>query len=214
MRTPTTSCSCSTRTLGFESPSTACLLKFPWGGVGFYDLDARNDNPVMTKMTQTAQALGFEVSSATCWGGEVICGSSAELGSLLDFCESVQRRMEQFGVYSDRGDEFLLFAAGAAGLLPAVRRLNPYIARIWTGRYFTPCEWESKTVLHLPSEKGYAFPLAFKKIAGGSDLFENSFERLCGLRPSRRPLDIRWLAHGVLVKAKPPQATWIDERRN
>lgn len=110
--------------------------------------------------------------------------------------------MEQFGVYSDRGDEFLLFAAGAAGLLPAFRRLNPYIARIWTGRYFTPCEWESKTVLHLPSEKGYAFPLAFKKIAGGSDLFENSFERLCGLRPSRRPLDIRWLAHGLLAKAK------------
>lgn len=113
-------------------------------------------------MTHTAQALGFEASSAMCWGGEVICGSSSELGSLLDCCESVQRRMEQFGVYSDRGDEFLLFAAGAAGLLPAFRRLNPYIARIWTGRYFTPCEWGSKTVLHLPSEKGYAFPLAFK----------------------------------------------------
>lgn len=160
-------------------------------------------------MARTSQALGLEASFATCWGGECICGPSDGLRALLESCGDVQWRMEDCGEYSDRGDEFLLFASGIAGSLPSVRRLNPYIARIWTGRYFTPCEWASKAVLHLPGEKAYAFPIAFKRIVARRGLAEGGFERLCGLRPGKRPLDIRWLVHGAADKAA-GRIRWLD----
>lgn len=138
-------------------------------------------------MARTSQALGFEASFATCWGGECICGSSDGLRALLESCGDVQRRMEDCGEYSDRGDEFPALCVRCREVAALCPQVEPLHRRIWTGRYFTPCEWASKAVLHLPGEKAYAFPIAFKRIVARRGLAEGGFERLCGLRPGKRP---------------------------
>lgn len=154
-------------------------------------------------MESTYRKLGLDwkrVPVPTCWGGEFVCGDSEELGTLLNGCDEVYVRMKEMGISSERGDEFLLYAAANRVGLP-VYPANAYVRRVWTGRYFTPCRHESYAVLHLPAEKNYAFPRAWKALEQGSLISTKRFTRWCGLRPSRRPLDLAWAATRVLQKA-------------
>lgn len=145
--------------------------------------------------------LGWGRSSVpTCWGGEFVCGDAASLGSLLAGCDEAYARMCDLGVVSERGDEFLLYASANRSGFPAAHA-NAYVRRVWTGRYFTPCRHESYAVLHLPAEKNYAFPKAWKALERGDLVDAEVFAGWCGLRPSRRPLDLVWGLTRAMQKA-------------
>ena len=162
--------------------------------VGLYDLDATASSSDRVAMDKTINTLGFPVGSRTFWGGEAILGSRASLRKLLESCNAVFSLMEECQVYSSRGDEFLLYAEDllrrGAGF--SKKRINPYIGRIWTGRYYTPCRWENLSILHLPAAKVYAFPRAYQQLRRTGEVKANSFIRMSGLRPSRRPFDPKW----------------------
>lgn len=144
---------------------------------------------------------GIRLYSLTCWGGEFVCGDAGSLGLLLDGCKDTYARMRKQGVSSKRGDEFLLYASANRAGFPAFSA-NAYVRRVWTGRYFTPCRHESYAVLHFPAEKNYAFPKAWKRLERGELVDTETFVGWCGLRPSKRPLDLAWAMVRVAQKAR------------
>lgn len=172
------------------------------GGVVLYDLHASLSEPDRALMRQEyAELTGGDATHARFFGGELVLGDSAGLGFLLNGCRDVMERMERTGIFSKRGDEFLYFAADALGLLPAVTDANPYIARCWTGRYYSAPRWEDRAILHLPSEKVYAFPKAFRALAKTGGIDGGRFLRWCGLRSSKRRLDPAWICARLLERA-------------
>lgn len=169
-----------------------------------YDLHARLSDSDFLRMREDFSALNIKKVSSqeTFFGGEILCGKSDSLGRLLDGCAAIQQRMIERKYVSNRGDEFLLYSAGVAGLLPSVWSANPYIARCWTGRYYSVPRWEECAILHLPAEKVYSFPRAFKKLACSGSIEASWFEKSCGLRASRRPVSPRWAVKRVYDKVK------------
>ena len=174
------------------------------GGVALYDLHARLSDSDFLKMRKDFSALNIKEGSSqqVFFGGEILCGKNASLKRLLDACAVIQQCMIERKHVSDRGDEFLLYSAGVAGLLPPVSSANPYIARCWTGRYYSVPHWENYAILHLPAEKVYSFPRAFEKLARSGSIESSWFEKSCGLRVSRRPISPRWAVKRICDKVK------------
>lgn len=173
------------------------------GGVFMVGLESHLADKDRVAMEQAYSKLGLgweRVSFPTCWGGEFVCGDARGLEALIDGCDKVYARMCELGVSSERGDEFLLYASANRVGFP-VYCANAYVRRVWTGRYFTPCRHESYVVLHLPAEKNFAFPRAWKSLEQGTLPSTEKFSSWCGLHPSKRPLDLAWATARVLQKA-------------
>ncbi len=169
------------------------------------ELESRLSDNDRIAMERTYNMLNLEWRIAPyprCWGGEFVCGDTSSLRLLLEGCDVVYARMNDLGVFSERGDEFLLYVSANRVGFPAVPA-NGYVHRIWTGRYYTPSRHESYAVLHLPQEKNYAFPRAWRALEQGRLVDTNTFKRWCGLRPSKRPFDPVWGLSRVAQKVGP-----------
>lgn len=172
------------------------------GGVSMIDLHASMADENRQIMDGDLDALGIKASSEATpfYGGELICGRTKALQSLLDGCLQIHEAMVSSGYSSKRGDEFLIYACASTGHLPSVVPANPYIARCWTGRYYSVPRWEGLSVLHLPAEKVYSFPWAYKRLAKVGKIDPVLFERKSGLRHSRRPLSLPWMTKRLMDK--------------
>lgn len=172
-------------------------------GLMLYRLHPNCCDSDLLKMQEELEALsGNCYGSGDCFfGGEIICGCADDIKSLLIACETVMNQMIKKGVVSERGDEFLLFASAAERLLPPVVSANPYIQRLWTGRYWSvTSRWSDLKILHLPAEKVFSFPRAFKVLLRNRSINGCWFERSCGLRVGRRPFSPLWICKRSLDK--------------
>ena len=178
------------------------LIEASGEGISMIDLHASLADENRQKMDSDLSELGLKVSRETTpfYGGELICGRLRALQSLLDGCLRVHEMMVSNGYVSDRGDEFLIYACASMGCLPSVIPANPYVARCWTGRYYSVPRWEGLAVLHLPSEKVYSFPWAYKRLAKVGEIDPAAFEKTAGLRHSRHPFSLPWMAKRLVDK--------------
>ena len=164
------------------------------------DLHAPLSNEDRKKMELDLRCIGVEMTTTVIpfYGGELLCGGTLALRSLLDSCAYVHKEMISRGYVSERGDEFLYYACLAIKSMPVISPANAYAARCWTGRYYSVPRWEDLTVLHLPAEKVYSFPRAYRRLEKLGGLDSVWFERSCGLRLSRRPIAPRWAVKRLL----------------
>lgn len=166
------------------------------------DLHSALNDVDRIKMDADLEYLNIERPSELIpfYGGELLCGGKASLKSLLTCCSGVQEKMISRGYASERGDEFLYYACLAENSAPHITPANAYAARCWTGRYYSVPRWEDLAVLHLPAEKAYSFPRAYKRLVKLGCVDLTWFERSCGLRPSRRPISPLWALKRSLDK--------------
>lgn len=178
------------------------LVEESRGGVMLLDLDSSVESSDRQAMVCDARRLGLDARLARCWGGELIAGSADALRSLVDRLHAVYEQTLSEGVFSRRGDEFLLFCALAD---PSVRMLpaNAYVQRVWTGRHFTPIRHEDYCALHLPAEKNHAFAKAYVHLSRhGRVPLNERFLLWCGLKPSRRPFSPLWVCERCASKVR------------
>lgn len=178
------------------------LIEASGGGISMIDLHSTMNDADRKKMNADLEFLAIEIPPQLIpfYGGELLCGGKESLQSFLAGCSSVQKRMISCGHVSERGDEFLYYACLAENSAPEITSANAYAARCWTGRYYSVPRWEDLAVLHLPAEKVYSFPRAYKRLVKFGSVDPAWFERSCGLRLSRRPVSPFWLLKRSLDK--------------
>lgn len=167
------------------------------------DLHSTMHDSDRMKMNADLECLAIEAPSELIpfYGGELLCGGKTSLQSFLAACSNIQKRMISLGHVSERGDEFLYYACLAENSVPEITSANAYAARCWTGRYYSVPRWEDLAVLHLPAEKVYSFPRAYKQLVKSGSVDSTWFEQSCGLRLSRRPISPLWLLKRSFDKA-------------
>lgn len=172
-------------------------------GLMLYRLHPRAGDRDLVKMQgELASFAEGRAGNGDCFfGGEMVCGTAGALEEYLAACKAVQAQMIEKSAVSERGDEFLVFAAAAEGLLPSVVSANPYIHRLWTGRYWSVVSrWDDLAILHLPAEKVFSFPRAYRRLSRRRSIDGRWFERSCGLRGGVRPFSPLWMAKRSLDK--------------
>lgn len=98
-------------------------------------------------------------------GGELLSGSAADLGALVESCEALEREVAERGKALTT-EEQLLSLAQALGRAH-FEDLSPVARRIWTGpRHGAPAVADpgSLGLWHLPSEKGLGFRRAARSV--------------------------------------------------
>lgn len=185
-----------------QKPLQSLWREMQGGGVYMIDLHADWESENRQSMIGDASVLfDLPFDKAICWGGEIIAGESSDLAVFSRNLTNTYRKTLEKGVFSRKGDEFLVFASQVEE--PAIYPANAYAQRIWTGRHFTPCRHEELALLHLPGEKDHAFEKAYKALEGGGALpCGRTFLKWCGLTPSRRPFSLSWFFERGLSKAK------------
>ncbi len=101
-------------------------------------------------------------------GGELLCGTAADLRELVWSCEALERELAGHGHVLET-EEQLLSLAGALGRVE-FQDLSAVAQRVWTGpRHGAPPPRDSASLglLHLPSEKGLGFRRAAREITSG-----------------------------------------------
>jgi hypothetical protein len=98
-------------------------------------------------------------------GGELLSGTAADLGALVESCEALEREVAEHG-QALTTEEQLLSLAQALGRA-RFQDLSPVARRIWTGpRHGAPAVADPGLLglWHLPSEKGLGFRRAARAV--------------------------------------------------
>jgi len=157
------------------------------------------------KVGELAVDLGASHTSLDWVGGELLCGSAADLLALVASCEELERELAVAGRALET-EEQLLSLAGALGRV-RFEDLSTVAQRVWTGpRHGAPAPRDSAALglLHLPSEKGLGFRRAARAITSGRgerlardlEVPERTLKRfnVQGAGWARRLRDDGWLA--------------------
>jgi hypothetical protein len=121
------------------------------------------DNPNEKIMQQELKRI-FNLENCIHWGGEFVCGSRERLQVFLNYAKELFETMVEKGIYSTRGDEFILTAALRKF---AVKSASAYVDRCWTGKgyYFTSTHmYYGLAALHLPDEKWRGIQRLYNKL--------------------------------------------------
>jgi hypothetical protein len=118
------------------------------------------DHPDRKKTNAIYQRISGESQSALVnWGGEIICSSRKPLLGFLDLMQTTYDEVKKDpAIYEDQkvSDEILLAVTAHCFGYERIQDAGPYIARMWTGRFYkTSTRWSKDpvSILHLPAEK-------------------------------------------------------------
>ncbi|MBA3809957.1 MAG: hypothetical protein H0X28_16410 [Solirubrobacterales bacterium] len=117
---------------------------------------------------ELAVGLGASGTDLDWVGGELLCGTAADLRELVSICEELELELSAEGRTFET-EEQLLSLAGALGRVQ-FEDLSAVAQRVWTGpRHGAPAPPNSASLglLHLPSEKGLGFRRAARAITSG-----------------------------------------------
>lgn len=138
-----------------------------------------------------AELFGRE-AFLTNYGGEFVAGSREKLRRFLDTCAGIHRRMVERRFTTRHGDEFILSAA-AEQSLGLVKDAGAYASRYWTQSFYlvsTNHQSNAVCVWHLPAEKRFALPRAYRYLARhGHVPSARRMRAWCNLPVARRPVN-------------------------
>lgn len=128
----------------------------------------------------------------TNYGGEFVASSRAHLQQFLGVCSDIHHRMVEQRFVTRHGDEFILSAAAerSPGM---VKDAGAYVARYWTqGFYLVSTNHRNNPVCvwHLPAEKRFALPRAYRYLQARGRVPEvRQMRSWCNLPVARRPVN-------------------------
>lgn len=184
-----------------QAPALSCVhIGYPpdWKANGF--------SPSM--LGDVAAAMGGPDAPVRWVGGELLCGSVADLGALLAACEELEAEMADHDMSVTTEEQ--VFSLAAALGRATFQDVSHVARRIWTGpRHGAPpvAEPHRLGLWHLPSEKGLGFRRAAAEILAGRT------QRLA--RDLEDPIRAmaRFNVHGAGLRRRIRDDAWLTAQR-
>lgn len=145
----------------------------------------------LTYKKEAAQLFGEKHIPKYTWGGEFIAGSIKLLKDFIEECYRYYLLMEQKGLQTSKGDEFLIYCASLK-YMDVLKNAAPYVYRFWTGfnYYDNRCFPDNLCVWHVPSEKKHGLLYVYKYIVKHSQLPSlGKLRKMLGISIPKRSMD-------------------------
>jgi hypothetical protein len=134
-----------------------------WDTVGYGEFGLTRN-----AIAELASAMGVSVEAPPWVGGELLCGTVADLRAMVAVCEQLDEQLEEEGKTLPM-EEQILSLAGALGRV-AFSDLSPVARRITTGprsHALPVSEAEQIGLWHLPAEKGLSLRRTAQQVLRG-----------------------------------------------